>query len=106
MVEIQILLQNIIVIVKYFLMIKYFRQIILFYFKLCRDFRLLHSPLTLPLPMAQLRWQERVGGVFLCGDWDVRFGVSINFPHCMVLPLRMGRDPPDCPVGGLTLSGW
>jgi len=24
--------------------------------------------LPLPLPIAQLRWQERVGGVFLCGD--------------------------------------
>jgi len=36
--------------------------------------------LPLPLPMAQLRWQERGGSVFLCGDWDVKFGVSINFP--------------------------
>jgi len=25
------------------------------------------------------------------------------FGHCMVLPLRAVRDPPDCPVGGLTL---
>jgi len=36
--------------------------------------------LPLLLPMAQMRWQEKVGGVFLCGDCDVRFGVSINFP--------------------------
>jgi len=59
--------------------------------------------LPLPLPMAQIRWQERVGSVFLCGDCDMRFGVSISFSHCMVLPLRAVRDPSDCPVGGLIL---
>jgi len=53
--------------------------------------------LPLPLPMAQLGWQERIGGVFLCGDCDVRFGVSINFPPLYGSASSVGTKPPRLP---------